>query len=105
MGQASLQSGLSFVTLYSASFTPCSGTTPDTDTIVIDGLAPAVGTYHIGVTPNLSASFSGSDDLDATTGVVVVTAITATTLTGGANIAAADPRVAVDGRFQATICP
>jgi hypothetical protein len=105
-GVARQSGGARWITLYSAP-SSCSDT-PGTETISLYDLPFAVGTYRIGVTPNLGASFSGIDVFDATAGVMDVYAVTTTTISGGANIVVGTdvhPFTAADGRFEAVICP
>jgi len=108
-GHARLSSdaALYFITLYPASFHPCTDTPPSTaddDNTVVINVPPVVGTYQVGTTPNL-ASFSGLDDIEATTGFVVIDTIMATSISGGANISGGPGYPDANGTFQATICP
>ncbi len=100
-----------FITLYPASFTPCIDPPPDAtaydDTVGIV-VPPAVGTYEVGTSADLAgAGFSGADNINATGGFVVIDTITATTISGGANISGGTGGTVhphADGTFQATIC-
>jgi hypothetical protein len=93
------------VDAYAESFTPCTGAASLTADSLFLNLPMAVGSYA--VTFDLNQTFyiaATSDNLVATSGEIEITAISATTITGGANFAY-DANNSVDGQFQASICP
>ncbi len=92
------------VDAYSESFTPCSGTASGTTDSLILNFPMAVGTYAVTLNLNQTFSVPPIDNFIATSGTIVISEITATTITGGANFAY-DADNSVNGQFQATICP
>ena len=92
------------VDAYSESFTPCSGTASTTADILTLNFPMAVGTYAVTLNLNQTFYIPPSDNLIATSGTIVISEVTATTITGGANFAY-NADNSVDGQFQATICP
>jgi hypothetical protein len=90
---------------YAETFTACTGSASLTANQVILNFPKAVGRYA--VTQDLNQTFSvgaTNDNFIATSGEIVISAITATTITGGASFAF-DADNSVDGQFTATICP
>lgn len=80
--------------------------TPEAYEFRISNLPNAVGSYDLDAT--LNASFFGGDSITVSTGAVAVYDITATTLTGGANVAGYPSwatGTGLNGRFQVTLCP
>lgn len=92
------------VNAYSESFTPCSGTASGTTDSLILNFPMAVGTYAVTLNLNQTFYIPPSDNLIATSGTIVISEVTATTISGGANFAY-NADNSVDGQFQATICP
>jgi hypothetical protein len=107
---AETNSGLStasryWVEAYAESFTPCSGAASLTGNGLILNVPTVVGNYA--VTLDLNQTFfiaATNDNLAATSGELDITAITATTITGGASFAY-DANNSVNGQFEASICP
>ncbi len=107
---AETNSGLStasqyWVEAYAESFTPCSGTASLTANGLILSVPTAVGNYAVSF--NLTQTFfiaATNDNLAATSGELDITAISATTITGGASFAY-DADNSVNGQFEASICP
>jgi len=94
-----------WVDTYSESFTPCSGSASLSADDLILTFPTAVGTYPLSI--NFIQTFSVTstqDNFGATRGEIVIDAITATTISGGANITYNADNT-VDGQFEATICP
>jgi hypothetical protein len=94
-----------WVDAYSESFTPCTGSASLNADDLILTLPTAVGSYPLSL--DLNQTFyvaSTGDNFVATRGEIVITEISATTITGGANITY-DANNTVDGQFQMTICP
>jgi hypothetical protein len=90
---------------YAETFTACTGTASVTANQVILNFPNAVGSYALSL--NLNQTFvvaAGNDNLVATSGEIVISDITATTITGGASFAF-DADNSVNGQFEATICP
>jgi hypothetical protein len=93
------------VDAYAETFTACTGTASVTANEVILNFPKAVGSYP--VTLDLNQTFyvaATNDNFIATSGEIVISAITATTITGGASFAY-DVDNSVNGQFQATLCP
>ena len=96
---------LYWVDAYAESFTPCTGYASTTADELLLSLPTAVGNYPLSL--DLIQTFyvaATSDNLGAASGEIDITAITATTITGGASFAY-DAGNSVDGQFQITICP
>ncbi len=94
-----------WVDAYSETFTPCSGSASLSADEIILTLPKTVGSYNLSI--NLNETFyiaSTSDNFVATSGELVISEVTATTISGGANFAY-NADNSVDGQFQATICP
>jgi hypothetical protein len=95
-----------FVTMYPTSFTACEtfGAPSNANTVIIE-LPKTAGSYSLGLDMNATLyEAATSNNRVATQGRVVIDSVTATTISGGANFAY-DANNAVDGQFQATICP
>jgi len=95
-----------FVTMYPTTFTACDtfGAPSNVNTVIIE-LPKTAGSYNLSLDMNATLyEAATSDNRVATQGHVVIDTITATTISGGANFAF-DANNAVDGQFQATICP
>jgi hypothetical protein len=91
-----------FVSMYSDSFTACSGSSTSADSFVpIIPVAP--GDYSLGE-QMFTATFSvNNTGIIATSGHLVIDTVTATTITGGI-YASANGDNTVNGQFTATIC-
>jgi hypothetical protein len=99
-----------FATLYDQPITtPCSGFPPTGSRLqVILNVPMTMGTYTLGLAQDLTATFvdTGMNPVQnniAIQGKLQVTSITATTITGGANITA-DANDTANGQFQINIC-
>jgi hypothetical protein len=93
------------VDAYAETFTACTGTASATANEVILSLPKAVGSYAVSL--DLNQTFvvaAGNDNLVATSGEIVISAISATTITGGASFAY-DADNSINGQFEATLCP
>jgi hypothetical protein len=93
------------VDAYAETFTACTGTASVTANAVFLNFPNAVGNYA--VTLDLNQTFyvaATNDNFIATSGEIVISAITATTITGGASFAY-DADNSINGQFQATLCP
>lgn len=93
------------VDAYSQAFTACTGTPPTGVDFLILNLPKTVGTYSLGL--DLTETFSlasGNSNLAAASGRLVISAVSATTISGGANFAY-DADNSVDGQFELTVCP
>jgi hypothetical protein len=90
---------------YAGSFVPCTDATPfDTDKVLL-AFPRMPGSYA--VTALLSQTFFSADtkaNVAATSGALVIDAVTVTTIRGAARFSY-DADNAVDGQFTATICP
>jgi hypothetical protein len=94
-----------FTTLYSSSFTACSFGRPTGENEVLLQLPTTAGSYNLSLGMNATLYDAASQtNWVATRGRVEVTAITATTITGGMNITYNADNT-VDGQFSVTICP
>ena len=93
------------VSLYSDTFTACSGSS-SVDTYLSLGMPATPGDYAISLQGEATANFvvGGSQNLIASSGHLVIDAVTSTTITGGINVSF-DGNNAVDGQFTAAICP
>jgi len=94
-----------WVDAYAESFTPCTGYPSSTADELLLSLPTAVGSYPL--SPEFTQTFyiaATNDNLGASSGQIDVTAVTATTITGGARFAY-DANNSVDGQFEVTICP
>jgi hypothetical protein len=92
------------VTMYGETVAPCAGTAPSSDALIL-GVPSAPGDYALGL--SRSATFYIADrnqNLVTDYGRLRVDAVTATAITGGANIQF-DNDSTVSGQFQVTICP
>jgi hypothetical protein len=79
--------------------------TPEADEFRISNFPNQVGSYALDAT--VTASFDGGDSITVNAGEVAVYDITATTLTGGANVAVPPTSMTgtyVNGKFQVPIC-
>jgi hypothetical protein len=99
-----------FATLYDKPIdTPCSGSAPTGSRLqMILNVPMTMGTYTLGLAQDLTATFvdtgvSPPQNNIALQGKLQVTSITATTITGGANITA-DANDTANGQFQINIC-
>jgi hypothetical protein len=93
------------VDAYAETFTACTGTASVTANAVFLNFPNAVGSYA--VTLDLNQTFyvgATNDNFVATSGEIVISEITATTITGGASFAY-DADNSVNGQFAVTICP
>ena len=95
-----------FVDMYPSTFTPCGSFAAPTDVneLIVE-IPNTVGSYNLSLSMN--ATFyvaSSSDNWVATQGRIVIESISATTITGGANITY-NADNAVDGKFQVAVCP
>jgi hypothetical protein len=93
------------VDAYAETFTACTGTASVTANEVLLNFPKAVGNYA--VTLDLNQTFyvaATNDNFVATSGEIDISAITATTITGGASFAY-DADNSVNGQFVVTICP
>jgi hypothetical protein len=96
-----------FVTLYPSAFTACEAFAAPTDVSTMIMVIPkTAGSYGVSLAGPATATFSipPSENKIASSGRVVIDSVTATTITGGANISF-DGNNMVDGQFTATICP
>jgi hypothetical protein len=101
-----------FANLYNVPIaSPCNGGFPTGSTLsMILNVPKAVGSYNLGFAQNLTATFVIDDGVNpvqnniALQGTIEVTALTATTITGGANITY-NASNTVDGTFTINICP
>ena len=95
-----------FSTLYASAFTACqSFATPSDVNYLLVELPTAVGSYGLSISRNATLyDASTSYNWVATRGRIQIDSITATTITGGANITY-NADNAVDGQFQVSICP
>ena len=94
-----------WVDAYAESFTPCTGYASSPADELLLTLPTGVGNYPLSF--DLIQTFyvaATGDNLGATSGEIEITAITATTITGGASFAY-DADNSVNGQFQITICP
>jgi hypothetical protein len=92
------------VDAYAETFTPCMGTASATANEVILNFPTAVGSYTVSLDLNQTFYIAATNDnLVATSGQIVISDITATTITGGASFAY-DAENSVDGQFVATLC-
>ena len=94
-----------WVGAYSESFTPCSGSASLSADEVILTFPTTVGSYTLSLN-FIETLYDGVANVNygATSGQLVISAVTATTISGGANFAY-NADNSVDGQFQATICP
>lgn len=108
---ATLSAGQSqfFTTMYTESVTPCTGAgfSVTTNQLIMN-IPMTPGDYNLGLAANLTATFvvdpGGSNQNNiAFNGRIVVDQVTATTVSGGANIQY-DANNSVSGQFQATVC-
>lgn len=93
------------VDAYAETFTACTGTASVTANEVLLNFPTAVGSYTVSLDLNQTFYVAATNDnFVATSGEIVISAITATTITGGASFTY-DADNSVNGQFQATICP
>jgi hypothetical protein len=90
---------------YAETFTACTGSASVTANQVILSFPTAVGSYAVSLDLNQTFYVGvGNENFIATSGEIVISAITATTITGGASFAY-DANNSVNGQFTVTICP
>lgn len=94
-----------WVNAYAEAFTPCTGTASTSANELILNLPKAVGSYTVSLSLNQTFYVAATNDnLIVTSGEIVISDVTATTITGGARLSYnADNNV--NGQFEATICP
>jgi hypothetical protein len=95
-----------WVDLYADSFDACVafGAPPNADLVTMM-MPRAPGSYDVNLTLNATIySASTATNYVATSGRLVIDSVTATTIAGGLNITYNGDN-AVNGQFQATICP
>jgi hypothetical protein len=94
-----------FVSMYSDTFTACSGTSSNQNNYFLPNVPTATGDYALSL-QTITATFvvGGSQNLVATSGHLVVDSISGNTVTGGLNISYNSDN-ALDGQFTITICP
>ncbi len=91
-----------FAELYASSYTTCGFSTPTGPSLIVS--VPKVpGEYPMGLNQNMTFVV-GSDNKIATDGRIVVTSVTATTITGGL-VGTYDGDNTVTGQFTLTVCP
>ena len=94
-----------WVNLYASSFSACTSFAAPTDQSNIIIMIPrTAGGYDLSLAKNATFYVPPSDNWVATRGHVQIDSITATTITGGANITYNGDNT-VDGQFQVSICP
>lgn len=94
-----------FVDMYSDASISCGGTpSSSNENYFIANVPMAMGDYSLSL--DLSATFvvGGSNNLVATSGHLIVSSVSASTITGGLNVSY-DGNNSLDGQFTATICP
>lgn len=93
-----------YVEMYSDTFTACSGSSTQQN-YVFASFPLAAGDYPLNA-QDFTANFSlgGTQTPAATSGHLVISSVTSTTITGGINVSA-DSDNAIDGQFTVTICP
>jgi hypothetical protein len=97
-----------FVTMYAATFAACESFAAPSgvDEFIVE-LPSKPGSYSLGLASGQTATFyqaSTSFNHVATKGRIVIDTVTATTISGGANVTF-DAANFVDGQFQVSICP
>jgi len=95
-----------FTTLYPSAFTACQTfAAPGNDNYILIDLPASVGSYGLSLSQNATLyDASTSYNWVATRGRIQIDSITETTITGGVTITY-NADNAVDGQFQASICP
>src|SRR5262249_50743538 len=94
-----------FVNLYSGSFASCASAAPVGADSVIMQMPTKPGSYDLSLQLNATLYVgSTSSNYVATSGKLRIDSVTATTISGGLN-ASYNGANAVDGMFQAAICP
>ena len=91
-----------FAELYAGAYTPCTGS-PPTGAHLIVSVPKATGDYPMNLSRNMTFVTASSDNLIATTGRIVVDAVTATSVEGGLH-GIYDGHNEVDGHFTLTVC-
>lgn len=94
-----------WVEAYSSTFTPCMHMAPFDGDYLILTLPKTAGTYSLGL--SLTQTFYVSDgdkNLVATSGTIVIDAVTATSISGALKFSF-NADNSVDGTFTAAICP
>jgi hypothetical protein len=89
------------LTTYPSQYAECTSY-PAFDAIYLNNVPNSVGTYALDATVNVT--FAGSDNINGT-GTIVIDAITATTISGHADLMSSDPATYAKGHFEVTICP
>jgi hypothetical protein len=94
-----------FLNLYPGSFQTCASAAPfDADQVTLQ-VPTAPGSYELGLQRNATLYVaSTSNNYVATSGLLRIDSVTATTVSGGLN-ATYDGSNHVDGDFQAAVCP
>lgn len=94
-----------YVSMYPSKFAACAGFSAPTDVneILVD-IPRTTGSFDLSLTRNATFYVAPSDNWVATRGRIQIDQVTATTITGGANITYNADNT-VDGQFQVTICP
>ena len=94
-----------FVNLYPGSFQTCASAAPFGADQVTMQVPTAPGSYELSLQRNATLYVAnGSNNYIATSGLLRIDSVTATTVSGGLN-ASYDGSNHVDGEFQAAICP
>ena len=102
-GQATSMPNGYFIRLFGNDSGSC--TIPPTgDSFDLYGVPNAVGIYQLG--PDLTATFDDGDSITVMMGQIAITSITATTISGSADVDdGSGTGNVVHGNFHATICP
>jgi hypothetical protein len=94
-----------FAELYSDSFTACTGQTANPNgNYFIANIPMAVGDYSLGLDLTVTFVVGGSQNLVATSGHLVVSSVSSSTVTGGINVTYNSDNT-LDGQFTITVCP
>jgi hypothetical protein len=91
-----------YATLYATAFTPCSGVEPSGPHLIV-AIPKTAGDYQMSLSRNMTFT-DGSDNKIATDGRIVVSTVSATTVSGGLH-GTYDASNEVSGQFTVTICP
>ena len=91
-----------FVNAYASAYTPCKNMDPQGPGLIVD-LPKMPGDYPMSLARNLTFTDGHSGNKIATEGRIVVSTVTATTITGGLH-ATFDGQNEVDGQFTVTVC-
>ncbi len=91
-----------FATFYASSFTACGFSQPSGPSLIV-AVPKVAGDYPMGLMRNMTFVV-GSDNKVATDGRIVVTNVTATSITGGL-VGNLDDSNNVNGQFTLTVCP